>query len=127
MNTYIFTTDRGMEIEIDAWFREQAVKDFWFYYDPEVFVRVERLEKWVSTKIEDTIKTKQVNNFIWDEQKLWKIILQTHIIKYMKRKYGTNIKKQILNNQIERAALWVKKTCSGHKNRQPFLCHLCCE
>ena len=33
-----------MEIEIDAWFREQAVKDFWFYYDPEIFVRVEKLE-----------------------------------------------------------------------------------
>ena len=45
MNTYIFTTDRGMEIEIDAWFREQAVKDFWFYYDPEIFVRVERVER----------------------------------------------------------------------------------
>jgi hypothetical protein len=45
MNTYIFTTDRGMEIEIDAWFREQAVKDFWFYYDPEVFTRVERVER----------------------------------------------------------------------------------
>ena len=45
MNTYIFTTDRGMEIEIDAWFREQAVKDFCFYYDPEIFVKVEKLEK----------------------------------------------------------------------------------
>jgi hypothetical protein len=53
--------------------------------------------------------------------------LQTHIIKYMKRKCGTNIKKQILNNEIEHATLWVKKTCSGHQKRQQLLCHPCCE
>jgi phage-related protein len=44
MNTYIFTTDRGMEIEIRAWFREQAIKDFVFMWQPETFVRVEKLE-----------------------------------------------------------------------------------
>jgi hypothetical protein len=45
MNTYIFTTDRGMEVEIRAWFREQAIKDFVFMWQPEIFVRVERVER----------------------------------------------------------------------------------
>jgi hypothetical protein len=44
MNTYIFTTGRGMEVEIRAWFREQAIKDFVFMWQPETFVRVEKLE-----------------------------------------------------------------------------------
>ena len=42
MNTYIFTTDRGMEFEIQAWFREQAIKDFVHMYQPECFVKVEK-------------------------------------------------------------------------------------
>jgi len=45
MNTYIFTTGRGMEVEIRAWFREQAIKDFVFMWQPEIFVRVERVER----------------------------------------------------------------------------------
>jgi len=44
MNTYIFTTDRGNEHELKAWFREQAIKDFVFMYQPEAFVKIEKLE-----------------------------------------------------------------------------------
>jgi hypothetical protein len=43
MNTYIFTTGRGMEVEIRAWFREQAIKDFVFMWQPETFVKIEKL------------------------------------------------------------------------------------
>ena len=34
-----------MEIEIRAWFREQAIKDFVFMWQPETFVKIEKLEK----------------------------------------------------------------------------------
>ena len=41
-NQYKFTTDRGNEVEISAWFREQAIKDFVFMYQPEIFIKIEK-------------------------------------------------------------------------------------
>ena len=44
MDIYKFTTDRGNVHYIHAWFKEQAIKDFVIIYQPEIFVRVEKLE-----------------------------------------------------------------------------------